>query len=332
MACDSCFAARLRYQVRFEGEENERMLPILAEHFRMLQQPVQQIGNRLTVPEEAMAELFDFCNEHMNLAAIFYRIENGEWEPLRNIPSVLESQWIDDVIKLERITPFFQPIVDAQEQIFGHEILSRSFRDDGTLIPPIELFSSARKRNRLYALDKLCRLTAVKQAPKLGNQKMFINFLPTSIYSPEHCLKTTLEMSRKTGANPAHFVFEVVESEKVDDLEHLKAILRFYREHGFEYALDDVGEGYSTLDVLRELKPAYMKLDRKYVHGIATDPLKQRMANKIIQVAREIQSIPLAEGIEDRRDFECVRGMGYQLFQGYHFGKPAEQPVQSLHA
>lgn len=108
-------------------------------------------------------------------------------------------------------------------------------------------------------------MTAVRQATLVKENKVFINFIPTSIYSPQFCLKSTIQLAHELHIDPAQLVFEVVETEKVDDIEHLKTILAYYRDRGFEYALDDVGEGYSTLEMLAELKPKYMKLDMKYV-------------------------------------------------------------------
>ena len=69
-----------------------------------------------------------------------------------------------------------------------------------------------------------------------------------------------------------------------------------------------------------------MKLDMKYVQGVAVDPGKQQIAQTFLNKAIEIGSIPLAEGVETRADFEWLKQLGYQLFQGYLFGKPAPQP------
>lgn len=114
----------------------------------------------------------------------------------------------------------------------------------------------------------------------------------------------------------------------MDDLAHLKAILIYYKDRGFEYALDDVGEGFSTIEMLLELKPHYMKLDMKYVQGVSSDLNKQKIAKQFLQKALEIQSVPLAEGVEFREDFEWLKQSGYQLFQGYLFGKPDPIPKQ----
>jgi len=157
----------------------------------------------------------------------------------------------------------------------------------------------------------------------LIDSKVFINFIPTSIYSPEHCLKSTVQLAEELGIEPSRFVFEVVETEKVDDLAHLKKILMYYREKGFHYALDDVGEGFSTIEVLEQLAPHYMKLDMKFVQGISTDSDKQNAAIRILDAALQVGAIPLAEGIEEPDDFIWLRDVGYKLFQGYLFGKPA---------
>ncbi|MBP3965091.1 EAL domain-containing protein [Paenibacillus sp. DLE-14] len=69
-------------------------------------------------------------------------------------------------------------------------------------------------------------------------------------------------------------------------MSHLKRILNFYKSKGFQYALDNVGEGFSTAEVLTELEPHYKKLDRTYVLGVAEeDELKQRTAELLLEAA-----------------------------------------------
>lgn len=77
-----------------------------------------------------------------------------------------------------------------------------------------------KKRTRTYALDRVCRMAAVRSAAHI-QQKVFINFVPTSIYSPEHCLQSTVRLANQLGIEPSQFVFEVVETEKVDGIDHL---------------------------------------------------------------------------------------------------------------
>lgn len=325
MNCQSCLIEKLRFEIIVDGEENLLLLPKVVDHLNRRNLTININGNRIVLEEAGVRDFLDFCHDHMDQERISFRIDQEEFRPITETAQILNMQWIDDVIKKELITCHFQPIVNSQEEIYAYEILSRFHKEDGTMLYPNEVFTAAKERGRLYALDRLCRMTAVRYSARL-NKKAFINFIPTSIYSPEFCLKSTVSLANKLGIDPSFFVFEVVETEKVEDIDHLKEILAYYKEKGFQYALDDVGEGYSTIELLSDLTPHFMKLDMKYVQGVARDPKKQQVANKFLQKALEIGSVPLAEGVEAREDFEWLSNKGYELFQGYLFGKPSSDP------
>lgn len=324
--CNACYPTDLHYQIKLNGKINQTYIPHILLHLERKNLLVTHKETILVVKEAAITELYDFFRDHMDTEQISFRIDQEEWKPVTDLPKTFDSQWIDTIITEELVTCHFQPIIDTAEEVYGYEILSRFKNQAEQPISPFEVFTAARTRNRTYALDRVCRMNAVRHAPMI-NKKVFINFIPTSIYSPEHCLKSTVELAHQLGIDPSYFVFEVVETEQVDDLDHLKKILTYYKEQGFEYALDDVGEGFSTIDVLQELSPNYMKLDMQFVQGVATDLVKQATAKKFLAAALEVGATPLAEGIERREDFIWLKNSGYQLFQGYLFGKPA--PISS---
>ena len=330
MNCKSCLVEKVEYEIKFEGNFNHSMLPDIIKHLNRRTVEVKVKENLLFIQELGVKELVDFCMDHMNPLEVSFRINNQEWKPLSEIEKTLEMQWVDEIIKKKLVHCLFQPIVNAKEEIFAYEALSRFKKEDGTLVYPNDIFLAAKSRGRLYALDRLCRMTAVRQAVNIKNKKVFINFIPTSIYSPEFCLKSTIETANLLRVNPSQIVFEVVETEQVEDLDHLKKILTYYKEKGFEYALDDVGEGFNTLQVLEDITPKYMKLDIQYVQGVASDSKKQLLAEQFLHKALEIGSIPLAEGVESREDFEWLKQEGYQLFQGYLFGRPGPYPNEHV--
>lgn len=68
--------------------------------------------------------------------------------------------------------------------------------------------------------------------------------------------------------------------------------------------------------------PNYMKLNIKFVQGVSNDLAKQATAKKILTAALKVGARPLAEGIEELADFEWLKEIGYELFQGYFFGRP----------
>ncbi|RUL53203.1 EAL domain-containing protein [Lysinibacillus antri] len=323
MNCKACFPGDITYKIKFMGEKNSIFISFIRHYLTGRKQLIKHQGNVLIVKEEAVPGLVDFIFDHMQYSEVYFALDDNVWRPIKEITTIFELQWVDQIITNQLVTTFAQPIVDRNEEVYGYEMLSRFKRDDKEgYLAPFEVFQAAKIRNRMYALDKVCRMTAVRNAAKL-QKKVFINFIPTAIYSPQHCLKSTVQLAQELGINPSLFVFEVVETEEVEDMDHLKNILMYYKEKGFEYALDDVGEGFSTKEVLEELAPNYMKLDMKYVQGVSNDQSKQLTAKKFLNSAKTVGSVPLAEGVELREDFEWLKKEGYQLFQGYLFGKPA---------
>ncbi|OAS16742.1 EAL domain-containing protein [Paenibacillus oryzisoli] len=325
MSCQGCGLNELLIEIKVEGPHNRNLLRDVSNLMQIRKALHHENEDTLTIREFGARELADFCNDHLDQEKMRIRLPGEDWRSMSELLVIAETKWIDKLIAERRVFMYFQPIVDSEERTYAYEALARFTDEDGSVLYPNIVFPAAKKRGRLYVLDRLCRMKAVEEAAPL-RAKMFINFIPTSIYSPEFCLKSTIELATKLNIDPSLFVFEVVETEKTEDLAHLKRILAFYKEKGFKYALDDVGEGFSTIEMLSELKPHYMKLDRSHVHGVSRNSAMQRTAELFLESAIRIGAVPLAEGIESREDFEWLKQRGYRLFQGYLFGKPSLPP------
>lgn len=304
---------------------------MVLDHFEQREYPYKSLDDYILTTEQATSDLTDFLEAMKLTDNVFFRIQNGEWLPILQFKSYIDSSWVDTLIREKYIKMHFQPIITPTGEIYGYELLSRFVDEHGNMIYPDILFPAAKLRGRTFALDRLCRIQAVKQITRLyDHQKAFINFIPTAIYDPEYCLKTTTAVAKQLNIESDRFVFEVVETEKIEDTTHLKSILTYYQNNGFSYALDDVGAGYNTLDLLSDIKPPYVKLDMQYVQGVRDSPEKQAVALAFLEKANEYGAITLAEGIEEIEDFEWLKSRGYQLFQGYLFGKPLPDPLSKI--
>src|SRR6056297_1140436 len=218
------------------------------------------------------------------------------------------------------ITTFFQPVVEPDgTTIWGYECLMRGVEKSGVIMAPFQLLQWAKAENLTSMLDRICREAHLRNAAKLipAGKNILINFIPTAIYEPAFCLRSTMEVLRQTGIDPRDVIFEVVETEQVRDVQHLNKILDYYREHGFRTALDDVGAGFSGLNLLASLRPDLLKLDMELVQG-AEDGLTHRIiVQGLIQIAKNCGQLVLAEGIETLEQFRMMREFGVDLFQGY---------------
>jgi EAL domain-containing protein (putative c-di-GMP-specific phosphodiesterase class I) len=217
----------------------------------------------------------------------------------------------------------FQPIVGTQTfAVFAHEGLVRLSPESG-IAGPADLFRIARDTDTLPNADLAARRTIIRAAAEqefTGN--LFINFMPSSIYDASSCLRSTLALLDELHVPHDRVVFEVVESDEVTDVKHLLSTLDFYRRAGFRVALDDVGAGFASLNLLHALKPDFIKLDLELVRDVHREPFKAMLAAKLIEAGVALGIGVIAEGVETQSEWEWLREHGATYTQGYYVARP----------
>ncbi|MBD2503669.1 EAL domain-containing protein [Anabaena azotica] len=241
-----------------------------------------------------------------------------------------QSDWLVEMLVQERFTSYFQPIVSIEDtsKIYGYESLLRGFDCQGNLIPLELIFELATEAGLLPQLDQMARLNGINQfSHHQLHGHIFINFAPTAVYDPAFCLHHTVEAIDAAGIAHERVVFEVVESDNLDDLEHLKTLLQCYRSQGFLIALDDLGSGYSSLNLLHELCPDFIKLDIGLIRNVHKNQYKAAITAKLLEIAQNLNIQTVAEGIECIEELNWLRQHGATLAQGYLIAKPNAVPV-----
>jgi EAL domain-containing protein (putative c-di-GMP-specific phosphodiesterase class I) len=259
----------------------------------------------------------------------------GRVHSLSHLLAHFTGRWLIEMLAERRLVTHFQPIVqtDDPEQVFGYECLLRGVDETGSLVSPGRLFETARNAKLLYHLDRGARLQHIAAARRHGlTTAVFINFNPTSIYDPEFCLKSTVAAIQNSELRPENIVFEVVESDRLADTARLPEILAYYRRAGFRVALDDVGAGYSSLNLLGVLRPDFIKLDMDLIRGIDSDAYKGQIVCKLIELAHNLEIQVIAEGVETIGEWNWAAANGADFTQGYLFGKPTPEPQASCAA
>ncbi|GAA4440147.1 hypothetical protein GCM10023155_44510 [Bremerella cremea] len=248
-----------------------------------------------------------------------------QFAPLNSTPLV-------ELLRGGRITSHFQPVFRADgKTVWGYECLMRGVAEEGQIIYPGELLAWAAQERLTFMLDRVCRETHIRNAKKAlpENVSILINFLPTAIYEPSYCLKSTIAAAKSAGIEPDRIVFEVVETETVDQREHLTDVLMYYREKGFRIALDDVGEGFAGLNMLADLNPDVIKIDMSLVRTAVSSPIHKAICGALASIAKQCNRLCLAEGIETVEQFELMKSLGVDLFQGYYLARPAATAFQA---
>ena len=243
-------------------------------------------------------------------------------EALSAFVAKVRADWLLRILREDRLRVVFQPILSVDGAVHGYECLLRGDADGETVTagPMLEM---ARGAELLFQFDLAARRTALLGAAEHGvKEKIFVNFAPNAIYNPYSCLDSTVRLVDELGLARERVVFEIIESERLPELAHLKGIVTYYRERGFGVALDDVGAGFSSLSLLTLLKPDYVKLDMSLIRGVDEDPARALVARKLLETTQELGLKTVAEGVETQSRARLAKGARSRLRPGLSFCAP----------
>lgn len=234
---------------------------------------------------------------------------------------------LQKIISQNSILILFQPIVYLDNlRVLGYEALSRGPEDSGFEGTEI-LFTFAESTNMLLDLERLCRKNALRAAQSLNiSHKLFLNSSAKALQDKDFTADQLAEYVSELGLHQDGIVLEITERVAIQEWVAFKKILRQFRNHGFQIAIDDMGAGYSSLQAIAELEPDYLKFDVSLVRNIQENLIKKGLLETLVSLSSKINASVIAEGIEEKEEYEVLRSLGVQLGQGYYFASPSIQP------
>ena len=242
-------------------------------------------------------------------------------------PRQLLVEWGDllpRLIEQRALRAVYQPIVNlADGEVLGFEALARPLgvAAGGSAE---EMFTWAQRLGHVRDLDWICRRAALEGAQAMAPQaSLFINVSVGALLDPVHGVDQLLLLLQSVHRDPETLVLELTEREIMADMRRLRQVVAAYREHGVRFALDDVGEGHSTLEVLAAVRPEFLKLAMSLVQS-GTDPGALGAIEAAVSFARSTGATVVAEGIETAATVRRMMELGVSSGQGRLFGVPAE--------
>lgn len=226
----------------------------------------------------------------------------------------------DKLMSERQVVPYYQPIVSlATQETIGYEVLGRS-RLYG-LTTPAAMFKAAAKLNLEVQLSHMLRWEGVLQSDAFTDvPHLLVNTHPAEMQDTR--LVGALQALRKIRPEqPLTLEIHEASVTSVPRMTELKAILR---ELDIKLAYDDFGAGQARLVELVKVQPDYLKFDIALVRDLDQAPTQhQQVVASLVKMVRELGVTPLAEGIERFEESDICRQLGFELGQGYLFGKPA---------
>ncbi|THF67560.1 EAL domain-containing protein [Pseudothauera nasutitermitis] len=233
------------------------------------------------------------------------------------------------VLERHELNFVFQPIVDlAQADVLGYEALMR-----GPLGTPLHAPEDLLRVARLHGLTQELEVAACTGAMHAFAAlrlpgKLFLNLGAPAIASFGGADGgELLRHAADAGLAPGRLMLELTEHERVEDAEALQAAFSTLAGQGVGLALDDFGDGRSSLRLWAQLKPRMVKVDKFFVRGIHHDRRKVEVLRAILNLSTAFGTSIVAEGVEEAEELSVLRDLGCHFGQGYLLGRPAERPA-----
>lgn len=221
--------------------------------------------------------------------------------------------------------PLFQPVVNFRDGcIFAHEALIRG-PAGGRLHTPASLLAAAARESSLPAFELHCAEVILAHWGRMREPgRLFLNMsadvLTAAMTGDQpYALERMLAAS---GVSPRMLTIEITEYEAASDIAALRQAVKMLHATGALLALDDFGNGHSSLRLWTELKPDFVKIDRFFTEGIAASAEKLEVVRAIRAIGDAFGTRLVAEGIENGDDLRVLRDLEIGYGQGYFLGRP----------
>jgi diguanylate cyclase (GGDEF)-like protein len=233
----------------------------------------------------------------------------------------IERAVVEQVIVERRFDIVAQPIVDLRTgEIVAVESLAR-FTAEPSLPPNVWLEAAEHAGLRIAMEHQLLRAAVALLRSIPGHIALNVNLSPAAAMDP--ALADVLD-----GVPLDRLILEITDHRQLDDYEPLSEALSPLRTSGLRLAVDDSGNGLTSLQQFAQLAPSFMKLNRRLTRNIDRDPTKHALAFALTAFAAQIGSAIVAEGLETEAELQTLRTLGALLGQGYLLAHP--RPLDEL--
>lgn len=233
---------------------------------------------------------------------------------------------VEHAIRADELFLEYQPRVDlASGTLAGVEALVRWRQPSGTIVMPDNFLPVIENTDVIDALTWAVIAQALDQVRRWANDgvdcPVSINLSPRNLSSLAF-VDQLAAMCGQHGVRPDRVTLELTETAAIRDQVATIDILTRLRLKGFSLSIDDFGTGFSSIAMLHRLPFNEAKIDRSFVAELGSCDDTKIIVRAMIDLAHNLSLHTCAEGVEDEAALDILRGLGCDLVQGYHLGRP----------
>ena len=229
----------------------------------------------------------------------------------------------------DNIIPYFQPIFNKEKQIVKYEVLMRMKKEENGETKFISPFFFLETSIKTKQYDKLSETIIKKALKKAGENKdkcfsINLGYRDLSNNNVKNIIKEYVRSTLKENV-PCNLIFEIVESEDIQDYSSIKNFFGEFKCTDLKIAIDDFGSGYSNFSHILEIMPEYLKIDGSLIKDIDKNKNIYALTKAIISFAKELKIKTIAEFVHSEEIFNILKNEGVDEFQGFFLAEPSSE-------
>ncbi|MGZ8546177.1 MAG: EAL domain-containing protein [Sulfuricurvum sp.] len=234
--------------------------------------------------------------------------------------NILWSKKLKDAIDDQRFELYYQGIHHAaSKEIYEYEALIRIIDEDGLVISP-SVFLEIAKKSRLYSYITHFVITRIFQQLKATDHRYSINLSVDDILNPE-TQKLLFELLAEYAVGD-RLVFEILESEGIENYEEVSEFISHAKAFGCKIAIDDFGTGYSNFAHILRLNIDFIKIDGSLIKNITTDSGAKDIVKTIVEFSHRLGILTVAEFVFTQEIYILCQELEIDYLQGYYLSEP----------
>ena len=254
-----------------------------------------------------------------------------KWSPAshgirREAKSAYSADAVRTAIANGELVNYYQPkVAVASGRVMGVETLVRWRHPQDGMVSPDHFIGVAEEHGLIDELTRVVLRDALAQTKIWQDAglalRVAVNVSMDNLASLKF-VNFVAEQAAAAGVAPQDVVLEVTESQLMKDMRAPLEILTRLRLKRFRLSIDDFGTGHSSLSQLRDIPFDELKIDQGFVHGVWANETVRAIYDASCRLARQLGMEIVAEGVEDRDDWDFLRRTGCDLAQGYFIAQP----------
>ena len=233
---------------------------------------------------------------------------------------------LDSAIENNQLKVFLQAQCNGEGKVIGAEALVRWLHPTEGMLAPyrfIPMFEQNGLISKvdLFVWDRAAGLLRKWKDEGKGEYYISVNISPADFYFLD-IYKEFVSIVEKYKIEPFRLKLEITETVIMKEIESRLMIVEKLRDYGFTVEMDDFGSGYSSLNMLKEISVDVLKLDMGFLYKTKDEEKSRKIIGMIVQLSKALDMPVICEGVETHSQFEFLRNIKCDYFQGYLFAKP----------